>query len=341
MAASNPRLWESEKTCAGSITTGEARAEGRADRGLRPGHDRRGGSLQRRPRRPDHRHQHGLSREEGVQRAGGSALMRDEALAVRIIAAVVGSATCRSRSRCAPDLATRQHRNAVEVRAPAEQRGIAALTVHGRTRACGFGGERRIRHHRRGEGAVAIPVVANGDIDSPDKAREVLRHTGADAVMIGRAAQGRPWIFREDRSLSWPPARRSTARLAGGRQHCFEHLVDHYRFYGESVGVRTARKHIGWYRAPCRRDRLPMNRLTDSDAQLRAASTSPARHPQRSSTDRSILHRRERGAEDDGRKTRRDDRSATRPAVAAIHEHACHPQPGEVLPGSGGHPAAG
>jgi tRNA-dihydrouridine synthase B len=208
----------------------------------------------------------------------GSALMRSETLALRIVEAVVAA--------CAPQnvpvtLKMRTGWCAAEKNAPvlaraAQEAGIAMLTVHGRTREQGYGGEAEHRTVAAIKAELRIPVVANGDIDSPAKAAEVLRATGADALMIGRAAQGRPWIFREiahflatGRPLA-PPA---TAEVRGW---LLEHLTDHYGLYGEHVGVRSARKHIGWaVRALPGGEafRAAMNTLETAEAQLRAVAS--------------------------------------------------------------------
>lgn len=141
----------------------------------------------------------------------------------------------------------REHKNAITVARLAEAAGISMLTVHGRTRADLYRGDAEYDTIAAVKAAVRIPVVANGDITSPAKAKAVLDATGADALMIGRAAQGRPWLFREiDHFLQTgellPPPRIDEI------QHVMnEHLEDHYAFYGEFTGVRTARKHIGWY----------------------------------------------------------------------------------------------
>ena len=177
--------------------------------------------------------------------ACGSALLRDEPLVGRILDAVVGAVavpvTLKIRTGWDP-----AHRNAPRVARMAQDAGIRMLTVHGRTRSCGFRGHAEYETIAEVKARLAIPVVANGDIDSPAKARAVLAHTRADALMIGRAAQGRPWIFRElahflatGRELDAPTVAEVARRLT-------EHLHDHYALYGEFTGVRSARKHIGW-----------------------------------------------------------------------------------------------
>ncbi|MBK7532622.1 tRNA dihydrouridine synthase DusB [Piscinibacter sp.] len=205
----------------------------------------------------------------------GSALMQDEPLAAQIIEAVVAA--------CAPrkvpvTLKMRtgwcdSERNAVRIARLAEAAGVAMVTVHGRTREQGYRGAAEYETIAAVKAALAIPVVANGDIDSPRKAREVLAATQADAIMIGRAAQGRPWIFAEiahflatGEELVPPDTLQAKAWLV-------EHLHDHYGLYGELAGVRSARKHIGWaVRAlPGGEDfRDRMNRIDDCAAQLRA-----------------------------------------------------------------------
>lgn len=179
-------------------------------------------------------------------KAAGSALLRDEDLVARILDAVVGAVTVpvTLKIRTGWD---RDDRNGVRVARIAEAAGIKALAVHGRTRADMFEGEAEYDTIRAIKQAVAIPVIANGDIDSPAKAAAVLAATGADAVMVGRAAQGRPWIFREiahflatGESLAAPSPAEIEAVLC-------EHLEGLYALYGTEVGVRVARKHIGWY----------------------------------------------------------------------------------------------
>jgi tRNA-dihydrouridine synthase B len=180
--------------------------------------------------------------------AAGSALLADEALVASILDAVVRAVdvpvTLKIRTGPAP-----ARRNAVTIARIAERAGIAALAVHGRTRACMFVGAVEFDTVRAVKQAVRIPVFANGDIRGPERAREVLERTGADGVMIGRAAQGRPWIFREiahylatGRHLPAPTVREAHEAIA-------LHLDDHYAFYGEELGVRIARKHLHWYTA--------------------------------------------------------------------------------------------
>ncbi|HNE71309.1 MAG TPA: tRNA dihydrouridine synthase DusB [Giesbergeria sp.] len=176
----------------------------------------------------------------------GSALMRDPQLVGRILDAVVQAVNVpvTLKIRTGWDL---QQRNGVTIATIAEQAGIQALAVHGRTRACGYRGPVDYASIAAIKQAVRIPVIANGDIDSPTKARQVLELTGADAVMIGRAAQGRPWIFAEiARMLAGgeplPPP--SPATISAW---VLEHLRDLHTFYGEPAGVRIARKHLAWY----------------------------------------------------------------------------------------------
>jgi tRNA-dihydrouridine synthase B len=178
--------------------------------------------------------------------AAGSALLSDEPRVAAILAAVVGAVevpvTLKIRTGPAPD-----RRNAVRVARIAQDAGIAALTVHGRTRACMFTGPVDYATIAEVKRAVSIPVIANGDIGSPERAREVLAVTGADGIMIGRAAQGRPWIFAEIAHYLATGAHRPSPAPDDLRALVLGHLDDHYAFYGEDAGVRIARKHLGWY----------------------------------------------------------------------------------------------
>ena len=179
----------------------------------------------------------------------GSALMQDEALALQIIEAVVAA--------CAPHgvpvtLKMRtgwcaQVKNALNIARAAESAGVQMVTVHGRTREQGYKGAAEYATIAAVKAALRIPVVANGDIDSPHKAQAVLRATGADALMIGRAAQGRPWIFREIAHYLHTGALLAPPLVLEVRRALLAHLQDHYGLYGEFTGVRSARKHIGWY----------------------------------------------------------------------------------------------
>ena len=179
----------------------------------------------------------------------GSALMQNEALAVQIAEAVVQA--------CAPlnvpvTLKMRtgwchQHKNAVQLARQFESVGVQMLTVHGRTREQGYKGVAEYDTIAAVKAAVRVPVVANGDITSPEKARDVLAATGADAIMIGRAAQGRPWIFRDIAHFLATGEHRAPPLVAEVRRLLLDHLDDHYRLYGEATGVRSARKHIAWY----------------------------------------------------------------------------------------------
>lgn len=179
-------------------------------------------------------------------RLAGSALLRDERLVRRILEAVVRAVdipvTLKTRTGWDP-----AHRNGVRIARLAEDTGVQSIAVHGRTRACMYRGEAEYETIRCVKNAVSIPVLANGDVDSPQKARDVLLCTGADGLMIGRAAQGRPWIFREidyflHRGIEKPSP--ATSRV---RDIMLGHLENLYAFYGEKLGVRVARKHLGWY----------------------------------------------------------------------------------------------
>ncbi|HSV34055.1 MAG TPA: tRNA dihydrouridine synthase DusB [Ramlibacter sp.] len=179
----------------------------------------------------------------------GSALMQDEALAVSIAQAVV-EAGARHGVPVTLKMRTgwcQSHKNAVKLALAFEAAGVQMLTVHGRTREQGYGGEAEYETIAAVKAAVRVPVVANGDITTPEKARDVLAYTGADAIMIGRAAQGRPWIFREVAHFLATGTHLAPPLVAEVRRLLLEHLQDHYALYGEFTGVRSARKHIGWY----------------------------------------------------------------------------------------------
>ena len=178
--------------------------------------------------------------------AAGSALLSDEALVARILERVVAAAdvpvTVKIRTGPSPD-----RRNAVRIAQIAESAGVAAIAVHGRTRKCAFRGVAEYDSIRAVKRAVSIPVIANGDIASPEQARRVLSYTGADAVMIGRAAQGNPWLpgavaaYLRSGTHAPPPGMRKRADVLLG------HVRALHAFYGEAVGVRVARKHLSWH----------------------------------------------------------------------------------------------
>lgn len=179
----------------------------------------------------------------------GSALMQDEVLALAIVEAVVAA--------CAPHNVPvtlkmrtgwcQSYKNAVVLARAFEQAGVQMLAVHGRTREQGYKGEAEYETISAVKAAVNVPVVANGDITAPEKALAVLAATGADAIMVGRAAQGRPWIFREIAHFMATGTHLAPPLVAEVKRLLCDHLLDHYDLYGEFSGVRTARKHIGWY----------------------------------------------------------------------------------------------
>ncbi len=202
----------------------------------------------------------------------GSALLKDEPLVGRILDAVVAAVdvpvTLKIRTGW-----DRDNRNAIRVARIAENAGVRALAIHGRTRACGFSGEAEYETIAAVKGAAGIPVIANGDIGTPEKVKQVLDYTKADAVMIGRAAQGRPWMFREISHYLATGEHLPPPPVAEIHRVLVAHLHDLYGFYGEYTGVRVARKHISWYTkglAGSAAFRHAMNQLESSAAQLTA-----------------------------------------------------------------------
>ncbi len=188
----------------------------------------------------------GCPAKKVCRRLAGSALLQDEALVEKILTAVVNAVdvpvTLKTRTGWDPE-----HKNGVRIAQLAETAGIRALAMHGRTRACRYRGDAEYATIAAVKNAVAIPVIANGDIHSPEKSLEVLRVTGADGVMIGRAARGRPWIFRELEHFRQTGRKLSPLENEKVRDIMLGHLRELHRFYGEKSGVRIARKHIGWY----------------------------------------------------------------------------------------------
>jgi tRNA-dihydrouridine synthase B len=202
----------------------------------------------------------------------GSALLKDEPLVTRILEAVVRAVhvpvTLKIRTGW-----DRSSKNALTVARIAEQSGIQALAIHGRTRACGYTGEAEYDTIRDVKSAISIPVIANGDITSPERVKYVLGHTGADAVMIGRAAQGRPWMFREITHFLATGEHLPPPEVDEIHRVLVAHLHDLYGFYGEYSGVRMARKHISWYTkglAGSASFRHAMNQLQTCAEQLNA-----------------------------------------------------------------------
>lgn len=205
----------------------------------------------------------------------GSALLQNETLVEKILEAVIHAVdvpvTLKIRTGWDP-----QHKNAVTVARIAENAGIQALAIHGRTRACAYRGEAEYDTIAEVKAATKIPVIANGDITSPEKAKQVMEYTRADAVMIGRAAQGRPWIFREIDYYFKTGKHLPPPEVTEIHNVLIKHLHDLYHFYGEYTGVRIARKHISWYTKGLIGSaafRHAMNQLQTTDEQLAATNT--------------------------------------------------------------------
>ncbi len=211
----------------------------------------------------------GCPAKKVCNKAAGSALMKDEQLVSAILQAVVAAVdvpvTLKIRTGW-----DRANKNGLSVAKIAEQSGISALAVHGRTRADLYTGEAEYDTIAAIKQAVTLPVFANGDIDSPQKARQVLDATGADGLLIGRAAQGRPWIFREIDHYLATGTQLPAPSLLEVEGILLEHLAALHAFYGDVMGVRIARKHVGWYLATlpgAREFRAQFNRLESTDAQ--------------------------------------------------------------------------
>ncbi|SNT26469.1 tRNA-U20-dihydrouridine synthase [Noviherbaspirillum humi] len=272
MAASDPRLWASEKTARRINHDGEMEPKAVQIAGADPAMlaDCARFNVERGAQIIDINM--GCPVKKVCQSWCGSALLQNETLVAQILEAVVGAVdvpvTLKFRTGW-----DRQHKNALTIARMAEASGIAMLTLHGRTRADGYGGEAEYDTIAAVKAAVGIPVVANGDITTSEKARFVLDYTRADAVMIGRAAQGRPWIFREIDHFLRTGEHLPAPTVKEVRALMQEHLPAHYAFYGEYMGLRTARKHIGWYvrDLPGGEDfRQRMNRLESCEEQLQA-----------------------------------------------------------------------
>jgi tRNA-dihydrouridine synthase B len=246
MAASNPRLWASEKSSRRTDHAGEMEPKAVQIAGAVPEElaECAKFNVDRGAQIIDINM--GCPVKKVCNNWCGSALLQHEDLVQRILEAVVRAVdvpvTLKFRTGW-----DRQNKNALTIARMAEQAGIAMLTLHGRTRADGYKGDAEYDTIAAVKAAVTIPVVANGDITTPEKAKFVLDHTGADAVMIGRAAQGRPWICREIDHYLRTGEHLPAPLVDEVRELMNEHLPAHYAFYGEYLGVRTARKHIGWY----------------------------------------------------------------------------------------------
>ena len=275
MAASNPRLWATEKSTRRTDHAGEMEPKAVQIAGADPQElaDCAKFNVDRGAQIIDINM--GCPVKKVCNSWCGSALLQDEALVARILDAVVGAVdvpvTLKFRTGW-----NRANKNALRIARLAEQAGIAMLTLHGRTRADGYSGEAEYATIAAVKAAVSIPVVANGDITTPQKARDVLALTGADAVMIGRAAQGRPWICREIDHFLRTGTLLPAPMVDEVQALMHEHLEAHYAFYGEFLGVRTARKHIGWYVRELEGGeafRQQMNLLESTGAQLAAVAS--------------------------------------------------------------------
>ncbi len=216
----------------------------------------------------------GCPAKKVCNKAAGSALMRDEPLVREILQAVVKSVNVPVTLKMRTGWDTK-NRNSIAIAHMAEDIGIQALAIHGRTRACMYEGNAEYATIAAIKRSVRIPVYANGDIDSPQKAKYVLEQTGADGLMIGRSAQGRPWIFREVEFFLRTGQSLQEPSIAEVRDTMLAHLRDLHAFYGEDAGVRVARKHIDWYakgRAHVQSFRSAVMQATDSHSQLDRAS---------------------------------------------------------------------
>jgi tRNA-dihydrouridine synthase B len=204
----------------------------------------------------------------------GSALLQDQPLVGRILDAVVGAVDVPVTLKIRTGWDT-QHKNALAVARIAESAGIQVLAIHGRTRACAYAGHAEYDTIAAVKASVRIPVIANGDITTPEKAKHVLEYTKADAIMIGRAAQGRPWIFREISHYLATGEHLPLPEVAEIHLVLINHLHELYSFYGEYSGVRIARKHISWYTkglVGSASFRHAMNQLQSTDQQLAAVN---------------------------------------------------------------------
>ncbi|MBY0242871.1 MAG: tRNA dihydrouridine synthase DusB [Burkholderiaceae bacterium] len=274
MAASNPRLWASEKSARRIDHAGEMEPKAVQIAGADPQDlaDCAKFNVDKGAQIIDINM--GCPVKKVCNNWCGSALLQHEDLVARIVETVVRAVdvpvTLKFRTGW-----DRENKNALRIARIAEQAGIQMLTLHGRTRADGYKGDAEYDTIAAVKASVHIPLVANGDITTPEKAKFVLEKTGADAVMIGRAAQGRPWIFREIDHFLRTGEHLPAPMIEEVRHLMAEHLQEHYQFYGEYLGVRTARKHIGWYvqdLAGGEEFRQRMNRMESTSEQLLAVN---------------------------------------------------------------------
>lgn len=275
MAASNPALWESVKTSRRINHEGEVDPIAVQIAGADPDMMAQAAlfNIQKGAKIIDINM--GCPAKKVCHVAAGSALLQHESLVVAILQTVVNA--CRPLN-VPVTLKTRtgwdaQHKNVLRIAQLAQDIGISALTLHGRTRCDFYKGEAEYDTIKEVKAALSIPVIANGDIDSPLKAKHVLDYTGADAVMIGRAAQGNPWIFQQIHHFLTTGEYLPPPSLAHMQAVLLEHLQEHYHFYGEYTGMRTARKHIAWYlnHLPQAKDFIAkMNLIDNSVEQFKA-----------------------------------------------------------------------
>jgi tRNA-dihydrouridine synthase B len=213
----------------------------------------------------------------------GSALLQNEPLVAKLLEAVVGAVNAPVTLKIRTGWDT-HNRNAVRIAQIAEAAGIQALAIHGRTRACAYTGDAEYDTIAAVKASVNIPIIANGDITTPEKARYVLQYSGADAVMIGRAAQGRPWLFREIEHFLQTGCHLPPPEVAEIHRVMLAHVLELYEFYGEHTGLRIARKHISWYTkglAGSAHFRHQMNQLESIKEQLAAVDEFFAEQAQR------------------------------------------------------------
>lgn len=247
MAASNPRLWASEKTARRLNHEGEIAPIAVQIAGSDPVMLAEAAKFNVARGAQIIDINMGCPAKKVCQVAAGSALLRDENLVTQILSTVIEAVPetpVTLKFRTGWDHA---NKNALQIAKIAEDLGIQMLTLHGRTRADLYTGQAEYDTIAAVKAAVRIPVVANGDITTPEKAKAVLAYTGADAIMIGRAAQGRPWLFREITHYLATGVHLPPPLVSEASDVLLEHLRDHHQFYGPHLGVRTARKHIIWY----------------------------------------------------------------------------------------------